>query len=115
MCCAVSLTRNRSMRAHRRARARKGAMGLFILRRLLLTLPVMAVVALFVFSLLYVAPGDPATMIAGDQATPAEVERIRVSLGLDQPFAIRFGAWAFGALQGNLGNSLFSGQSVVSM
>ena len=56
-------------------------MGIFILRRLLLTLPVMAVVALFVFSLLYVAPGDPATMIAGDQATPAEVERIRVSLG----------------------------------
>jgi peptide/nickel transport system permease protein len=90
-------------------------MGLFILRRLFLTLPVMAVVALFVFSLLYVAPGDPATMIAGDQATPAEVERIRISLGLDQPFAIRFGAWAFGALQGNLGKSLFSGQSVVSM
>jgi peptide/nickel transport system permease protein len=90
-------------------------MGIFILRRLLLTLPVMAVVALFVFSLLYVAPGDPATMIAGDQATPAEVERIRVSLGLDQPFAIRFGAWAFAALRGDLGNSLFSGQSVVSM
>jgi peptide/nickel transport system permease protein len=90
-------------------------MGIFILRRLLLTLPVMAVVALFVFSLLYVAPGDPATMIAGDQATPAEVERIRVSLGLDQPFAIRFGAWAFAALQGDLGNSLFSGQSVASM
>jgi peptide/nickel transport system permease protein len=90
-------------------------MGIFILWRLLLTLPVMAVVALFVFSLLYVAPGDPATMIAGDQATPAEVERIRVSLGLDQPFAIRFGAWAFAALRGDLGNSLFSGQSVVSM
>src|ERR1700722_8459756 len=90
-------------------------MGIFILRRLLLTLPVMAVVALFVFSLLYVAPGDPATTIAGDQATPAEVERIRVSLGLDQPFAIRFGAWAFAALRGDLGNSLFSGQSVVSM
>jgi peptide/nickel transport system permease protein len=75
----------------------------------------MAVVALFVFGLLYVAPGDPATMIAGDQATPAEVERIRVSLGLDQPFVIRFGAWAFAALRGDLGNSLFSGQSVASM
>jgi peptide/nickel transport system permease protein len=90
-------------------------MGIFILRRLLLTLPVMAVVALFVFGLLYVAPGDPATMIAGDQATPAEVERIRVSLGLDQPFAVRFGAWALSALHGDLGNSLFSGQSVASM
>ena len=87
----------------------------YVVRRVLATIPVMAVVALFVFSLLYVAPGDPATMIAGDQATPAEVERIRVSLGLDQPFAIRFGAWAFAALRGDLGNSLFSGQSVVSM
>jgi peptide/nickel transport system permease protein len=90
-------------------------MGIFILRRLLLTLPVMAVVALFVFGLLYVAPGDPATMIAGDQATPAEVDRIRVSLGLDQPFAVRFVAWALAALRGDLGNSLFSGQSVASM
>lgn len=90
-------------------------MGIFILRRLLLTFPVMAVVALFVFSLLYMAPGDPAAMIAGDQATPAEIDRIRVSLGLDQPFAIRFGAWALAALHGNLGNSLFSGQSVASM
>jgi peptide/nickel transport system permease protein len=90
-------------------------MGIFILRRLLSTLPVMTVVALFVFGLLYVAPGDPATMIAGDQATPADVERIRISLGLDQPFAIRFSAWALGALHGDLGNSLFSGQSVASM
>jgi len=90
-------------------------MGTFILRRLLLTLPVMTVVALFVFGLLYIAPGDPATMIAGDQATPVEVERIRVSLGLDQPFVVRFGAWALSALRGDLGNSLFSGQSVVSM
>jgi peptide/nickel transport system permease protein len=90
-------------------------MGIFIVRRLLLTLPVMAVVALFVFGLLYVAPGDPAAMIAGDQATPAQIEKIRVSLGLDQPFAIRFGSWAFAALHGDLGNSLFSGQSVSSM
>jgi peptide/nickel transport system permease protein len=90
-------------------------MGRFILRRLLLTVPVMAVVALFVFGLLYLAPGDPATMIAGDQATPAQIESIRVSLGLDQPFAIRFGAWALAAFHGDLGKSLFSGQSVVAM
>lgn len=90
-------------------------MGAFVLRRLLLTAPVMAVVALFVFSLLYLAPGDPAAMIAGDQATPEQIERIRVGLGLDQPFVIRFGAWALAALRGDLGNSLFSGQSVVSM
>jgi len=90
-------------------------MGFFILRRLLLTLPVMAVVALFVFSLLYVAPGDPAAVLAGDQATPAELERIRLRLGLDQSFAVRFANWALAALQGDLGSSLFSGQSVSSM
>ncbi len=60
-------------------------------RRLLATIPVMAVVALFVFSLLYIAPGDPAAIIAGDQATPADIERIRESLGLDRPYLVRFG------------------------
>jgi len=48
----------------------------YILRRILSTLPVMGIVALFVFSLLYIAPGDPAAVIAGDQASPADVERI---------------------------------------
>jgi ABC-type dipeptide/oligopeptide/nickel transport system permease component len=57
----------------------------FIVRRIISTIPVMAFVALFVFSLLYIAPGDPAAVIAGDQATPADVERIRASLGLDRP------------------------------
>ena len=64
----------------------------YIIRRILATMPVMAIVALFVFSLLYIAPGDPAAVIAGDQATPDDVERIRQSLGLDRPFVIRFGS-----------------------
>ncbi len=55
----------------------------------------MAIVALFVFSLLYIAPGDPAAVIAGDQATPDDVERIRQSLGLDRPFLVRFGEWSW--------------------
>ena len=63
----------------------------YIIRRIIATIPVMAIVALFVFSLLYLAPGDPAAIIAGDQATPADVDRIRASLGLDRPFLIRFG------------------------
>ena len=46
----------------------------YILRRILSTLPVMGIVALFVFSLLYIAPGDPAAVIAGDQASPADVD-----------------------------------------
>ena len=65
----------------------------YILRRILSTLPVMGIVALFVFSLLYIAPGDPAAVIAGDQASPADVERIRQSLGLARPFLFQFGSW----------------------
>ena len=57
----------------------------FIARRLFATVPVMAVVALFVFLLLHLSPGDPATVIAGDYASPADIARIRAQLGLDQP------------------------------
>ena len=80
----------------------------YVIRRVVATVPVMAVVALFVFSLLYIAPGDPAAVIAGDQATPADVERIRASLGLDRPFLIRFGDWVWHILHGDLGTSIFS-------
>ena len=65
----------------------------YIVRRIVATIPVMAIVALFVFSLLYIAPGDPAAVIAGDQASPEDVERIRAGLGLDRPFLVRFGEW----------------------
>jgi peptide/nickel transport system permease protein len=75
----------------------------------------MAVVALFVFSLLYIAPGDPAAVIAGDQATPADVERIRASLGLDRPFLIRFGEWVWQILHGDLGKSIFTNLPVATM
>ena len=80
----------------------------YVVRRILATIPVMAVVALFVFSLLYIAPGDPAAVIAGDQATPADVERIRASLGLDRPFLVRFGEWVWRILHGDLGTSIFT-------
>ncbi|HVZ07696.1 ABC transporter permease [Rhodopila sp.] len=84
-------------------------------RRILATIPVVLLVALFVFSLLYIAPGDPAAIIAGDQATPADVERIRASLGLDRPFLIRFGDWFFHVLQGDLGTSIFTNLPVSHM
>jgi peptide/nickel transport system permease protein len=87
----------------------------YICRRVLATIPVMAVVALFVFSLLYIAPGDPAAIIAGDQASPADVERIRASLGLDRPFLIRFGAWVWDVLRGDLGTSIFTNLPVTHM
>ena len=87
----------------------------YVVRRILATIPVMAVVALFVFSLLYIAPGDPAAVIAGDQATPEDVERIRASLGLDRPFLVRFGDWVWRILQGDLGTSIFTNLPVSTM
>jgi peptide/nickel transport system permease protein len=84
-------------------------------RRIVATIPVMGVVAFFVFSLLYIAPGDPAAVIAGDQATPADVERIRQSLGLDRPFLVRFGEWVWQILHGDLGTSIFTNLPVTTM
>jgi peptide/nickel transport system permease protein len=72
-------------------------------------------VALFVFSLLYIAPGDPAAVIAGDQATPADIERIRASLGLDRPYLVRFGAWVWDIARGDLGVSIFTNLPVSRM
>jgi peptide/nickel transport system permease protein len=75
----------------------------------------MLVVAFFVFSLLYLAPGDPAAIIAGDQATPADVERIRASLGLDRPFLVRFFEWLWQIMHGDLGTSIFTNLPVSHM
>jgi peptide/nickel transport system permease protein len=87
----------------------------YILRRILSTLPVMAIVALLVFSLLYIAPGDPAAVIAGDQASPEDVERIRQSLGLDRPFLVQFGSWVWHILHFDLGTSIFTNLPVAKM
>src|ERR1700693_976521 len=87
----------------------------YILRRIVATVPVMAIVALFVFSLLYIAPGDPAAVIAGDQASPADVERIRENLGLDRPFLVQFGTWVWRILHGDLGTSIFTNLPVASL
>src|SRR6202522_2384008 len=87
----------------------------YVARRILTTIPVMLVVALFVFSLLYIAPGDPAAIIAGDQASPEDVERIRASLGLDRPFLVRFFEWLWHVMQGDLGTSIFTNLPVSHM
>jgi peptide/nickel transport system permease protein len=87
----------------------------YVVRRILATIPVMVVVALFVFSLLFIAPGDPAAVIAGDQATPADVERIRQNLGLDRPFLVQFSDWAWRLLHADLGRSIFTNLPVTTM
>lgn len=87
----------------------------YLIRRLLSTIVVMAVVAFLVFSLLYLTPGDPASVIAGDAATGDDIQRIRVGLGLDQPFLVRFGGWAWALLHGDLGVSIFTGLPVMHL
>jgi peptide/nickel transport system permease protein len=80
----------------------------YIVRRILATIPVMAVVAVFVFALLHLSPGDPAAIIAGDTATEADIIGIRAKLGLDQPIWVQFGTWVWGLLHGDLGISIFT-------
>jgi peptide/nickel transport system permease protein len=80
----------------------------YIIQRILATIPVMAVVALFVFGLLHLTPGDPAAVIAGELATVEDIARIRAQLGLDQPIYVQFLTWLSQLLQGNLGTSIFS-------
>lgn len=87
----------------------------FTLRRLIATIPVMALVAIIVFSLLYLTPGDPAAVLAGEQATAEDIERLRETLGLDEPYLVRFGQWIGGVLQGDLGTSVFSRRPVTEL
>ncbi len=87
----------------------------FVLRRVIATIPVMAVVAIFVFLLLHLSPGDPATVIAGDYASPEDIERIRAKLGLDQPIHIQFLSWVERLAGGDLGISIFSNLPVAKL
>ena len=86
-----------------------------ILRRLAATIPVMVVVALAVFALLHVTPGDPAVIIAGDYATTDDIARIRTRLGLDQPFTTQVAIWLGRVVRGDLGTSIFSGLPVSTL
>jgi peptide/nickel transport system permease protein len=87
----------------------------YILRRLGATFIVMAVVALFVFSLLFLTPGDPAALIAGDIATDDDIRNIRAKLGLDEPFLVQFGGWVWRLLHGDLGTSIFTNLPVTTL
>jgi peptide/nickel transport system permease protein len=87
----------------------------YILRRLLGVIPVMLVVGIFVFSLLHLAPGDPAAIIAGDNASEANIAQIRTSLGLDRPLLEQFTSWGWATLRGDLGVSMFSQIAVTTL
>jgi peptide/nickel transport system permease protein len=87
----------------------------FLMKRIAAVVPVLAVVAVVVFLLLRLSPGDPAVIIAGDSASAADIEQIRRSLGLDQPLLQQFFQWIWRTLQGDLGTSIFSGMPVFNL
>ena len=87
----------------------------YVARRLLSTLIVMALVAFVVFSLLYLTPGDPAAVIAGDIATAEDIRLIHARLGLDEPFLVQFGRWSWALLHGDLGTSIFTNLPVTRL
>src|SRR5438876_10844004 len=87
----------------------------YLFRRLLGTIPVMPVVAIFIFLMLRLTPSDPAAIIAGDNATTEQIEKIRGQLGLDRPMIEQFFIWSGKVLRGDLGESFFFKKSVASL
>ena len=87
----------------------------YIFKRIFMTVPVMVVVALFVFLLLRLSPGDPAAVIAGDYATAEDVQKIREKLGLSEPIFVQFVTWLGSLIQGDLGTSIFSNKPVTEL
>ncbi|WP_420404046.1 ABC transporter permease [Nisaea sp.] len=87
----------------------------YVLKRVLSTIPVMAIVAVLVFLLLRLAPGDPAAVIAGDYATAEDVERIRTQLGLNDPIPVQLWHWLVQLASGDLGTAIFSKKSVTEL
>jgi len=79
----------------------------FIARRILATIPVLAIVAVLVFLLLRLTPGDPAAILAGDAASPAQIAQIRANLGLEQPIPVQFAIWLRHLAAGDLGESFY--------
>ena len=84
-------------------------------RRLLLVLPTMLVVAVFTFVLLQITPGDPAALMAGEEETAEDIEKIRRQLGLDKSVSEQFVSWIGKLARGDLGTSIRSGKSVTGV
>jgi peptide/nickel transport system permease protein len=87
----------------------------YVMRRLASTVLVMGIVAVFVFLLLHLSPGDPAAIIAGDNATSAQIAVIRERLGLNEPLIVQFLRWSGRIVQGDFGISIFSNEPVLRL
>ena len=90
-------------------------MTTYIIRRLLIAIPVLLLITMIMYGILNLAPGEPTDMLIGQQAlAPEEVEKIRVRLGLNQPVYVRYAKWLGQVVQGNLGYSFMDSQPVVN-
>ena len=87
----------------------------YIIQRLIAAIPVLFIVALVIFALLRIAPGDPAALFAGNDATPERIEALREGLGLNQPLPVQLGIWLKDILKGDLGTSLTSHHKVTEL
>ena len=87
----------------------------YVAGRIVATIPILVIVAVFIFSLIHIAPGDPAVLIAGDNATPAQVEKIRERLSLDEPLTTQFWLWVRDLVQFDLGQSIYSNLPVTRL
>lgn len=87
----------------------------FIVRRLFATIPVLGMVALFVFFMLRMTPGDPAAVLAGDNGTPQQIEEIREQLGLNEPILKQLAIWGGRLVQGDLGESFYFKKPVTEL
>ena len=87
----------------------------YLVRRILLTIPVLLGVATLVFSLIHLVPGDPAQAMLGDGASPQDITELRKSLGLDQPLVDQYVTFLRQAVTGDLGRSFRTGQPVTTM
>ena len=90
-----------------------GGLQGYVLRRLLLAVPVLFGVSLLVFAVMHLAPGDPAAIMLGAQATREDVERLHRELGLDHPFPVQYAQWLGRVLRGDLGRSIPLGREVL--
>ncbi len=87
-------------------------MHFYIIRRLLQAIPVLLIVTIIVFSLLHFLPGCPASSILGEEASSADIQRLREAMGLNRPVYIQYLDWVSGLIQGDFGTSLRDGREV---
>src|SRR5437879_911902 len=90
-------------------------MGVYVAKRVLATIPVLFVVAIVVFLILHLSPGDPAEIMAGERPSPETVDRVRRALGLDRPLLEQFLTWLWQIVRGDMGRSLYYNQPVMTL